>query len=107
MHIFLIWVYIRGPISKDIFEGLRANPGSYPSGLLLLLRWLSGRYPGLDIVITENGFCTPANDPEPIKDDVRVRYYQDHTRVVKEAVAEGLPLRGYFAWTLLDNFESW
>ncbi|CAE7225712.1 BGL1A, partial [Symbiodinium natans] len=78
---------------------------SYPSGLLLLLRWLSGRYPGLDIVITENGFCTPANDPEPIKDDVRVRYYQDHTRVVKEAVAEGLPLRGYFAWTLLDNFE--
>lgn len=78
---------------------------SYPSGLIELLRWLSGRYPGLDVVITENGFCTPANDPNAVDDDVRVRYYQDHTNIVKQALDEGLPLRGYFAWTLLDNFE--
>ena len=78
---------------------------SYPSGLLELLRWLSGRYPSLDVVITENGFCTPADDPKAVDDDVRVRYYQDHTNIVKQALDEGLPLKGYFAWTLLDNFE--
>lgn len=78
---------------------------SYPKGLIELLRWLSHRYPGLDVVITENGFCTPADDPQAVEDDVRVRYYQEHTAMVKQALEEGLPLRGYFAWTLLDNFE--
>ena len=78
---------------------------SYPAGFLELLRWLNGRYPGLDIVITENGMCTASSDADPLEDSARVDYYDKHVAAVQQAVDEGLPVRGYFVWTFLDNFE--
>ncbi|TGP84814.1 glycosyl hydrolase family protein, partial [bacterium M00.F.Ca.ET.222.01.1.1] len=38
-------------------------------------------------------------------DDLRATYYVDHLEQVAKAAAEGVPVRGYFAWTLTDNFE--
>mmetsp|Transcript_28671 Transcript_28671/g.58643 ORF Transcript_28671/g.58643 Transcript_28671/m.58643 type:complete len:474 (-) Transcript_28671:156-1577(-) len=78
---------------------------SYPHGLSGLLRWLAARYEKLDLVITENGYCTAADDPEALDDVERVEYFRQHLAVVKAAVVAGLPLRGYYAWTFLDNFE--
>lgn len=68
----------------------------YPEGLYLLLKRLQ-RY-RLPLMITENGICTE-NDHE------RVRFIQDHLEAVRRAVKEGVPVQGYFYWSLLDNFE--
>ena len=83
----------------------------YPEGLAFFIRRLAKDYaPGLPIYITENGMArvdtleqggaSPScHDPE------RVAYYAEHLGVVKGLIDEGLPVAGYFAWSLLDNFE--
>ena len=58
------------------------------------------------IYITENG---AAFDDQPsggrIRDDRRVAYLHSHLGAVHQAMADGVPVRGYFVWSLLDNFE--
>ncbi|HEY7414382.1 MAG TPA: family 1 glycosylhydrolase, partial [Ktedonobacteraceae bacterium] len=50
------------------------------------------------LYITENGFCD-------ISDDRRPRAILEHLAMAHRAIREGVPLRGYFYWTLVDNFE--
>jgi beta-glucosidase len=73
-----------------------------PDGLRELLVGLRDRY-GDDLPpvhITENGCAYPGiDDPE------RVSYLEAHVRAVSEAIAAGVDVRGYFVWSLLDNFE--
>jgi beta-glucosidase len=70
-------------------------------GLLDLLVRLERDYPAIPLYITENG---AAFDDE-VHDLARVAYLDGHLRACAEAVERGVPLRGYFAWSLLDNFE--
>jgi beta-glucosidase len=70
-------------------------------GLLDLLVRLEREYPAIPLYITENG---AAFDDE-VHDQARVAYLDGHLRACLEAVERGVPLRGYFAWSLLDNFE--
>jgi beta-glucosidase len=72
----------------------------------LLLR-LSADYPGLPIVVTENGASfddRPAPDGS-IDDDRRVAFLDRHLRALHRALDAGADVRGYFVWSLLDNFE--
>jgi len=58
-------------------------------------------------VVTENGAAYP-DDPAPdgrIHDADRVAYLDAHLRALHEAIRQGADLRGFFAWSLLDNFE--
>jgi beta-glucosidase len=79
----------------------------YPRGLTQILQWLSERYGDVPLYITENGAafddsCEPngsVNDPQ------RVEYLRGHLGAAKEAIAAGVNLRGYYLWSLLDNFE--
>lgn len=78
-----------------------------PEGLHRLLLWLNERYPELPIYITENG---AAQDDEPddagfVNDVDRIAYLRDHIAAAGAALAEGVDLRGYFVWSLLDNPE--
>ena len=41
----------------------------------------------------------------PVDDEARRHYFEQHTAACADAVAQGLPLKGYFAWSLMDNFE--
>ncbi len=77
-----------------------------PDGLRLLLHWLAARY-GLPIYITENGCALDdvADDAGRVDDPVRIRYLRDHIASVYAAVQSGVDVRGYFAWSLMDNFE--
>jgi beta-glucosidase len=68
----------------------------YPQGILNILRVL--RHFGLPVVITENGICT-GNDGR------RWDFIRTHLEKVHEAIAEGVDVRGYCYWSLLDNFE--
>ncbi len=68
-----------------------------PRSLCKNIKTIERRY-GKPIVITENGIATS-------KDIRRVRYLFNHMLEVKEAMQEGSDVRGYFVWTLVDNYE--
>ncbi|MBB5867778.1 beta-glucosidase [Allocatelliglobosispora scoriae] len=76
-------------------------------GLTDLLTRLAREYPGLPLVVTENG---SAFDDEPdaagfVDDTGRTAFLDAHVAAVDSAVEQGADVRGYFVWSLLDNFE--
>jgi beta-glucosidase len=80
----------------------------HPQSFTRTLRWVRERYGNVPILITENGAAFP--DPptaaaEPVEDPLRVAYLQDHLDALHQAMRSGVDVRGYFAWSLLDNFE--
>jgi beta-glucosidase len=80
----------------------------YPQGLTDILLWVRERYGDLPLYVTENGaafYDPPQALGEPHEDPLRVAYFRDHLRAVHRALEQGVDLRGYFAWSLLDNFE--
>jgi beta-glucosidase len=58
-------------------------------------------------VITENGsaYADGPDEHGVVQDDRRIAYLRAHVSALGEAVANGVPVTGYFAWSLLDNFE--
>jgi beta-glucosidase len=79
----------------------------YPQGLTDLLTGFNQRYPNLPpVYITENGAAdnSPVNGGE-VNDQIRVGYYDAHLNAVNRAMEAGVDIRGYFAWSLMDNFE--
>ncbi|MHA6325862.1 GH1 family beta-glucosidase [Roseivivax sp. CAU 1753] len=79
----------------------------YPDGLRSLLVRLATEYTGdTPIYVTENGMAGDDHLMDGAVDDpVRVTYFDDHLKAVQSAIAEGAPVRGYFAWSLMDNYE--
>ena len=80
----------------------------YPQGLADALSSVKRLYGDIPLYVTENGaafYDPPAAGPDGIQDPLRIDYLREHLRVVHRLITEGLDLRGYFAWSLLDNFE--
>lgn len=80
----------------------------YPDGFANLLRQVYARYNNLPpCFITENGACynMGVDDSGVVDDQPRVDYFNQHLSVLAGLVDEGIPLKGYFAWSLMDNFE--
>lgn len=78
----------------------------YPEGLGRMVRNLTRHWPLPPLWITENG----AADNTPLAngqchDTLRWHYLQTHLNEVAQLIAQGIDLRGYYAWSLLDNFE--
>jgi beta-glucosidase len=69
-----------------------------PEGLFDSLKWAVTSYPGLPILVTENG----VEDPD---DKMRPRYIAQHIQQMWRAVNFNWPVKGYFHWSLVDNFE--
>jgi beta-glucosidase len=65
------------------------------------------RYRPPAIYITENGaaFADQVSADGRVHDERRVAYLRNHTEQAARAIVAGVPLKGYFAWSLLDNFE--
>ena len=78
-----------------------------PSGMTNMLLRLTRDYAGLPLMITENGAAFEDQPDEHgfVADDDRTTYLAEHLRAVAAAVQQGADVRGYFAWSLLDNFE--
>lgn len=83
----------------------------YPEGLYELLARLQhddlAARPALPILLTENGVAVP-DGPDAdgrCRDERRIRFLRDHLLQLHRAIGEGIPERGCFAWSLLDNFE--
>jgi len=79
----------------------------YPAGLYHVLTDLHRRY-DLPLLVTENGFASETEQPDAkgfVEDDDRLRFLQSHFEMAHRALSEGVNLRGYLVWSLLDNFE--
>lgn len=78
----------------------------FPQGLTDLLVSLSDQYNLPPVYITENGAAmSDTLKNGRVVDTERVAYYQSHIKAVDNAINQGVDIRGYFAWSLLDNFE--
>ncbi|MFG2449212.1 GH1 family beta-glucosidase [Streptomyces sp. NPDC048512] len=78
-----------------------------PSGLYDLLLRLKADHPAMPLMITENGaaFDDYVNPEGEVTDPERIAYLHGHLSAVRQAIAAGVDVRGYFLWSLLDNFE--
>jgi beta-glucosidase len=80
----------------DLSEGgFLAN---VPESMFNGLKWIVRTFPGLQILVTENGV-------ESANDKIRPRYLAQHVHQMWRAVNFNWPIKGYFHWTLIDNFE--
>jgi beta-glucosidase len=79
----------------------------HPAGLEDVLLRLARDYQAPAIYVTENGaaFADHVRPDGSVRDQDRVRYLEGHFAACARAVRRGVPLRGYFVWSLLDNFE--
>ena len=90
----------RGPVTGSGWE-------IYPQGLTDILHWVHRSYGFSRYLVTENG---AAMDDRPdargrVEDSDRIDYHRQHLVAVHDAIRDGVPVEGYFAWSLLDNFE--
>ncbi|MCX2182849.1 beta-glucosidase [Streptomyces sp. SKN60] len=78
-----------------------------PSGLTDLLTRVAARYPDLPLVVSENGaaYEDVVGADGSVHDPERTAYVHAHLEAVHRAVEAGVPVHGYFLWSLLDNFE--
>ncbi len=79
----------------------------YPQGLYEVLMRVHLHYKPRKFYITENGasFSDAPNAEGRVADTRRLNYLRDHFAAARKAIAHGVPLAGYFIWSLMDNFE--
>jgi beta-glucosidase len=80
----------------------------YPQGLHDLLVELQQEYAPKAMIVTENGAAFVDEwdgSSESVHDPLRVAYLRSHLQAVGEAIEQGAKVRGYFAWSLADNYE--
>ncbi|MEU8004636.1 GH1 family beta-glucosidase [Catellatospora sp. NPDC049111] len=101
------------PASQDITfhqtPGPRTEMGWTvdPTGLRDVLIGVHRRFPDLPLYVTENGaaYDDQVDADGRVRDDERIAYLRAHLAAAHEAMTAGADLRGYFVWSLLDNFE--
>ncbi|WP_066217588.1 GH1 family beta-glucosidase [Formosa haliotis] len=110
-----ISVYGNGGLSEDQNVNLTLDPSweltamkwaVVPWGCRKLLEWISNRYDFPDIIITENG-CAYDDVLEngEVHDIKRIAFFKNYLEECAIAINNGVQLKGYFCWSLLDNFE--
>ena len=79
----------------------------HPEGLGRFLRRIRDEYSvDLPIYVTENGMANPDTISDGmVEDTARIDYIDAHLSEVRGAIAEGVPVKGYFVWSLMDNYE--
>nr|XP_051178803.1 beta-glucosidase 7-like isoform X2 [Lolium perenne] len=78
-----------------------------PFGMYGCVNYIKQKYGNPAVVITENGMDQPGNltRDEYLRDTTRVRFYRSYLNELKKGIEDGANVVGYFAWSLLDNFE--
>lgn len=80
----------------------------YPEGMYdLLTRIWNDYHPTCDFLVTENGVPVPdgVDFDGRVRDERRIRYLQNHIYQVNRAIQAGIPIKGYFHWSFMDNYE--
>nr|WP_321457659.1 GH1 family beta-glucosidase [uncultured Cohaesibacter sp.] len=92
----------KGPLPRT-----EMNWEVYPEGLGYLLNWIKDNYTGdLPLAITENGMANKDTLVDgKVDDQERIAYLDAHFKQALSAIESGVPLKAYFVWSLMDNFE--
>ena len=79
----------------------------YPEGLYDMLLIINQKYTDKPLFITENGAAFPdrISTDGRVHDRERIEYFKEHLEVTDRALKAGIPLKGYYFWSLMDNFE--
>jgi beta-glucosidase/6-phospho-beta-glucosidase/beta-galactosidase len=78
----------------------------YPQGLTAFLKIAQKEYGSIPIFVTANGMADKdVLSNGVVADERRIAYLKSHIEAVQRAIAEGVDVRGYFVWSLLDGFE--
>jgi beta-glucosidase len=102
------WPLRAGPVRQTRATHTETGWEVFAPALTAVLRWVKDRYGSVPIYVTENGaafYDPPSLDGDALADPLRVDYLRAHLRAVHAAMEAGVDVRGYFAWSLLDNFE--
>jgi beta-galactosidase len=93
--------------AKDEWQQTAFGWSIVPWGCEKLLLWITERYQNPPIYITENGCALYGEDEVDVamEDDQRIDFYRSYLQACESAIKGGADLRGYFAWTFMDNFE--
>jgi beta-glucosidase len=106
---FVVSDGVEGPRMERVAESQHTEMGweVYPDGLHQLLVRVSRDYAPPAIYVTENGaaFGDVRVHDGQVHDPERTAYIQSHIDAVSRAIGDGAPVKGYFVWSLLDNFE--
>ena len=99
---------LKGRFAEDFYSQPGAKYNPYPAGLMDAVTYVWERYK-LPIYITENGTYFEGDEPVGadgmIYDDDRIRYVAGFLEWLEKAIDEGYDVRGYYLWSLMDNFE--
>lgn len=98
------------------YEAIENVPGSsytetgweiFPDGLVNILTRISREYAPPALIVTESGaaFTDQCDGDGSVHDTQRIEYLRTHIQIISEAIRQGAPIKGYFVWSLLDNFE--
>jgi len=96
------------PVAQPDAEYTEMGWEVFPRGLKETLLWIKRRYGDIPLYVTENGAAfkdPPVTAQGRVYDARRVEYYRTHLNACREAIGSGVNLKGYFAWSLFDNFE--
>jgi beta-glucosidase len=103
-----VWPLRAAPVRQRRATHTETGWEVWAPGLTHVLTWVKERYGNPPVYVTENGaafFDPPSLDGDRVADPLRVDYLRKHLAAVHAAIAHGVDVRGYFVWSLLDNFE--
>ncbi|KAK1265103.1 Beta-glucosidase 44 [Acorus gramineus] len=95
-------------------HGVPIGPRAYsywlyivPWGMYKAMTYIKDHYENPTIILSENGMDDPGNVtlPQDLHDTMRINFYKSYLVELKKAIDDGAKVVGYFAWSLLDNFE--
>ncbi len=102
------WPLYASPVRQKRATYTETDWEVFAQGLTDILGWVKERYGNPPLYVTENGaafFDPPTAEGRRIADPLRVDYLRKHISAIHRAIETGVDLRGYFVWSLLDNFE--
>jgi beta-glucosidase len=102
------WLLHAAPVRQKRATYTETGWEVFEQGLTDALMRVKERYGNPVVYVTENGaafFDPPTADGDRLEDPLRVAYLRKHIRAVRAAMEKGVDVRGYFVWSLLDNFE--
>lgn len=103
-----VWMLEEKAEARDIAEEAITEMGweVYPEGIYKILKQFDAYKNLPPILITENGAAFDDNlEEDRIRDKERIAYFETYLGEILRAKQEGIDIRGYFVWTLMDNFE--
>ncbi len=102
------WPVMASSVKQKTATYTETNWEVFPQGLTDTLAWVKTRYGDIPLYITENGaafYDPPEAANGRVRDPLRVDYLQKHLLAVLKAIRQGVNIKGYMVWSLMDNLE--